>query len=128
MVSAHDDDNDVEVRREDQENINSFAKMNARLTDLEDALEAKKKEMEYLDDLEGELQLLDEDDPVKYRIGDTFIDIPYSESQERLEKDKESLGEDIKEIESRMATLKKGMDGLKKVLYARFGKSINLEK
>ncbi|KAJ3215548.1 Casein kinase II subunit alpha [Dinochytrium kinnereticum] len=123
-----DEETEVEVRREDQSNINAFARMNQRMTDLEETMEAKKKEKEYLDDLEGELELQDEDEPVKYKIGDAFFDLSLTDCQERLKQDQEVISKEVEEIEKEMEKLKGGMDELKKVLYARFGKSINLEK
>ncbi|KAI8837038.1 Prefoldin beta-like protein [Chytridium lagenaria] len=125
---SNDDENEVEVRKEDQANINAFAKMNAKLTDLEESVEAKKKEKEYLDDLEGELELFDEDEPVKYKIGDAFVELTLPDCQERLKKDQDDITHDVEEMEKEMEKLKEGMGGLKKLLYARFGKSINLEK
>ncbi|KAJ3097072.1 hypothetical protein HDU96_000551 [Phlyctochytrium bullatum] len=86
------------------------------------------KEKEYLDDLDGELILLDDDDIVKYKIGDTFADMPLSECRTLLEEEQASLSSEISELEEKASRLKGSMDELKVKLYARFGKNINLEK
>ncbi|KAJ3412773.1 hypothetical protein HDV05_000240 [Chytridiales sp. JEL 0842] len=122
------DANDVEVTWADQQNINNFAKMNSKMSDLEDLYEAKKKESEYLDDLETELELADEDELIKYKIGDAFMSLSLTECQERIESERSVIKVDVEKLKTEMDTLQESMDQLKKVLYGKFGKSINLEK
>ena len=43
---AAEDENDAQVRREDQDNINTFSRLNARLTDVRVALERIKVRFE----------------------------------------------------------------------------------
>ncbi|KAI8612055.1 putative GIM3-Gim complex component, partial [Chytriomyces sp. MP71] len=119
---------DAVVTWADQQNINQFAKLNTKMSDLEEVYEDKKKEREYLEDLEQELELADEDEPVRYRIGDAFIHMSLVRAQERLIKDREEIVGEIDGLKSEMDGLATEMEALKKVLYARFGKSINLEK
>ncbi|KAH0553212.1 hypothetical protein GP486_006617, partial [Trichoglossum hirsutum] len=61
----------VEVRREDQDNINKFSRLHQRETMLEDELKAKQKlsqprghqkDKEELEEVSTELELADEDD------------------------------------------------------------------
>ncbi|ORE04251.1 hypothetical protein BCV72DRAFT_182951, partial [Rhizopus microsporus var. microsporus] len=84
-------DGDVEVTWIDQERINEFSKYNAKIDDLEEEYEKLKKEKEYLDDVAMELELADEDEPVRYKIGDAFVHISVSEATEKIEKDSERL-------------------------------------
>ncbi|CAB5343784.1 unnamed protein product [Rhizophagus irregularis] len=58
-----DEEADVEVTWEDQQKINSFTRK------------------EYLDDLTEELELADEDDRIKYKIGEAFISISVEQAQ-----------------------------------------------
>lgn len=47
---------------------------------------------------------------------------------ERINKSQEELDRDIETLKAQMDESVEKMDGLKKVLYARFGNAINLEK
>lgn len=60
-----DDDNDVEVRLEDQQRINTFGRLNGRMHELEDDLKKLSSEHELLDDAQNELILADDDEPVR---------------------------------------------------------------
>ncbi|EIE88139.1 hypothetical protein RO3G_12850 [Rhizopus delemar RA 99-880] len=90
-------DGDVEVSWVDQERINEFSKYNAKIDDLEEEYERLKKEKEYLEDVGMELELADEDEPVRYKIGDAFVHMNVTEATERIEKDSEKLGLQIEE-------------------------------
>ncbi|KAF9900642.1 hypothetical protein EC991_007068 [Linnemannia zychae] len=128
MLEKEDEEGDIQVSWQDQENINTFSKYNAKLQDLEEAYENKKTEKEYLDDLAMELELADEDEPVKYRIGEAFVSLSLEAAQERISKSQEELDQDIEGLKAQMDEAVEKMEGLKKVLYARFGNAINLEK
>ncbi|PVU99045.1 hypothetical protein BB559_001051 [Furculomyces boomerangus] len=84
--------------------------------------------MDYLDDLGLEIELLDEDSPVSYKIGDAFIKLPLSEAQERIEKEKELLETSLSKMKSKVLEISQELETLKTQLYAKFGKSINLDK
>ncbi|KAG0341816.1 hypothetical protein BG004_005888 [Podila humilis] len=128
MLEKDEEEGDIQVSWQDQENINTFSKYNAKLQDLEETYEAKKTEKEYLDDLASELELADEDEPVRYRIGEAFVSLPLEAAMERITKSQEELDRDIDALKTQMDEAVEKMDGLKKVLYARFGNAINLEK
>ncbi|KAF9206448.1 hypothetical protein BGZ49_002408 [Haplosporangium sp. Z 27] len=85
-------------------------------------------EKEYLDDLASELELADEDEPVRYRIGEAFVSLSLEAAQERIAKSQEELEKEIDELKTQMDEASEKMDELKKILYARFGNAINLEK
>ncbi|KAF9392021.1 hypothetical protein CPB97_004611 [Podila verticillata] len=128
MLEKDEEEGDIQVSWQDQQNINTFSKYNARLQDLEETYEAKKTEKEYLDDLASELELADEDELVKYRIGEAFVSLSLEAAMERINKSQEELDRDIETVKAQMDEAVEKMDGLKKVLYARFGNAINLEK
>ncbi|KAG0092141.1 hypothetical protein BGZ93_000505 [Podila epicladia] len=128
MLEKDEEEGDIQVSWQDQQNINTFSKYNARLQDLEETYEAKKTEKEYLDDLASELELADEDELVKYRIGEAFVSLSLEAAMERINKSQEELDRDIEILKAQMDEAIEKMDGLKKVLYARFGNAINLEK
>ncbi|KAI8949903.1 Prefoldin subunit-domain-containing protein [Xylaria longipes] len=118
---------EVEVRREDQDKINKFSRLHQRKLNLEDELKSKNKEKEELDDVTLELELADEDENVPYKIGDAFFHIPLPQAQEMLAESTSRIEEEVSELEDKIGTTKEEMQQLKVELYARFGRSINLE-
>ncbi|KAF2657642.1 Prefoldin, subunit 4 [Lophiostoma macrostomum CBS 122681] len=118
---------DVEVRREDQEKINKFSSLHQKETSLEDELKAKQKEKEDLEEISMELELVDEDDKVPYKIGDCFVSLPQPEVLELLSSSTEQIDEQVSALRGKLDTIHEEMEDLKKVLYGRFGRSINLE-
>ena len=63
----------------------------------------------------------------RYKIGDSFLSLPVSEIQTLLEESTTSIDEEVAALEKNLDGLRGEMDQLKVALYARFGKSINLE-
>ncbi|KAK9453509.1 Prefoldin subunit-domain-containing protein [Dipodascopsis uninucleata] len=119
---------DVNVAWEDQERINQFSKLNSRLSDLEDHYKEKQNQKEYLEDISTEIELIDEDELVQYKIGDSFFWIKQEEAVEKLEKETESTESDIHDLDDKMDSLKDEMNDLKAKLYSKFGNAINLER
>ncbi|POS73735.1 prefoldin subunit 4, partial [Diaporthe helianthi] len=118
---------EVEVRREDQDKINKFSRLHQRELKYEEDLKLKSKEKEELDDITMELELADEDDKIPYKIGDSFFHVTVSQAQEMLEASTTRIEEDVSQLEDKLSTAREEMTQLKVELYARFGKSINLE-
>ncbi|MCJ1300943.1 hypothetical protein MMC08_003742 [Hypocenomyce scalaris] len=120
---------ETEVRREDQDKINKFSRLHQREMLLEDELKTKAKDKEDLDEISNELELADEDEkiPVRYKIGDSFISLPLPEVQEMLSSSTEKIEEEVSGIEEKLGGIREEMQQLKVALYARFGRSINLE-
>ncbi|KAF8329290.1 Prefoldin subunit 4 [Amanita rubescens] len=129
MLEHEDENNDgAEVTWEDQQRINSFSKLNTRLRSLEGKLEELKQEKEALDDLATELELADEDESVLYKIGETFLQMPLSRAQERLERDQQEIGSRLASIVESAEYCETQMKELKVALYGKFGKAINLDE
>ncbi|KAI9218753.1 Prefoldin subunit-domain-containing protein [Blastocladiella britannica] len=122
------DEADVNVSWTDQNNINTFSRLNSRLDALEARYEGRKKEKEDLDDLVAELELCDDDEIIKYRVGDVFVNAPYERVKEWLERDLAAIDTDVSSLKDSMDDLVAQMDKLKSILYKRFGSSINLER
>ncbi|KAH8585917.1 prefoldin subunit 4 [Bisporella sp. PMI_857] len=139
MLSKEDEGGDeVEVRREDQDKINKFSRLHQREILLEDEVKSKQtfglishyrlqKEKEDLDDVSNELELADEEDLIPYKIGDSFISLPLPEVQELLSTSTSRIEEEVAVVEEKLNTIREEMSQLKVQLYARFGRSINLE-
>ena len=85
------------------------------------------KDKEDLEEISTELELADEDEKIPYKVGDTFISLPLPEVQELLATSTSRIEESVSAVEDRLGTIREEMESLKVDLYARFGKSINLE-
>ncbi|MCJ1435687.1 hypothetical protein MMC27_005062 [Xylographa pallens] len=118
---------ETEVRREDQDKINRFSRLHQREMLLEDELKTKAKDKEDLEEISNELELADENDKIPYKIGDSFISLPLPQVQELLSSSTEKIEEEVSTVEEKLSEIREEMQQLKVALYARFGRSINLE-
>ncbi|KAJ5226378.1 hypothetical protein N7468_007603 [Penicillium chermesinum] len=142
MLSTEDESsaggNENEVRREDQEKINRFSRLHQRETLVEEQLKSKQvrlravdggfmrgpaKDKEDLEEVSMELELADEDD----LIGDSFFQLPLADAQSMLASSTEQIDADVSKLEDTLGELRDELQQLKVALYARFGRSINLE-
>ena len=120
-------DKDTHVNFEDQQNINLFARKNAKLQDILEQIAEKEKDMQNLEDASSELMLTDSTDLVPYQIGEVFVHFSSEETQERVEKAKLDVQEDLVRLRASSVEIKAILINLKTKLYSRFGDSINLE-
>ncbi|CAK7202250.1 hypothetical protein SEUCBS139899_004972 [Sporothrix eucalyptigena] len=130
MLSREDEEAagpEVEVRREDQEKINKFSRLHQRELNLEEQLKTKNKEKEELDDISTELELVDEDEEVPYKVGDAFFQVKAAKALKMVEASSSKMEKEIGSLEDTLSTVRDDMTQLKVDLYARFGRSINLE-
>ena len=63
----------------------------------------------------------------RYKIGDAFVLLPSSEVQEMLAVLTSKIEESVSAAEKKLSSIRGEMEQLKVELYAKFGKSINLE-
>ena len=63
----------------------------------------------------------------RYKIGDSFISLPLPEVQEMLSTSSGKIEEEVAALEEKLSTIREEQNDLKVELYARFGRSINLE-
>lgn len=63
----------------------------------------------------------------RYKIGDSFISLPLPEVQTMLSSSTERIDEEVLVLEEKLGGIREEMQQLKVALYARFGRSINLE-
>lgn len=117
-----------EVAWEDQQKINEFSKLNSRLLQHEKAVEQLLRDDELLKDVSLELELIDENEMLQYKIGDVFVFLPQQDILRRLENDKREVEERIANRQKELETTTARMDELKSQLYAKFGSAINLER
>mmetsp|Transcript_11898 Transcript_11898/g.14393 ORF Transcript_11898/g.14393 Transcript_11898/m.14393 type:complete len:135 (+) Transcript_11898:88-492(+) len=126
-ILAREEENDNEVRREDQDNINKFGRLNARLHEIRDTRQKLKKQLEGIEDASTEL-MMGNGDKVMMMLGEAFIEIDEDEATEHCEEQVEKLQETMDELGEEETGIVNEQAGLKKILYSRFGKSINLEE
>mmetsp|Transcript_26664 Transcript_26664/g.41528 ORF Transcript_26664/g.41528 Transcript_26664/m.41528 type:complete len:126 (-) Transcript_26664:37-414(-) len=119
---------DIEVEKKDQQLINKFSRFNLRYDELDDEIQNLKKSIQTYKDALEEVEGCMEMDGLMLKVGEVYTPVEEDDVTEHLGKLKEQsearLGECTEEIE----TCRNEMDALKKVLYAKFGSSINLEK
>jgi len=125
---AKNQDSEVHITFEDQQQINTFARYNARLQDMKEELETKKKDLQNLTDAGDELLLLDDDTvPIPYQIGEVFVMKAADDANILVESAKENIEKEIAGVEAKCEQHKGVLSDLKVKLYAKFGNNINLE-
>lgn len=120
----------MNVSKEDQQKINRFARLNARLEDAKDEISCKINELKNYEDAvsEAELKVLeDEGDKLHLQVGDIMVNLDPDTTQKWLEEKMEALKTSVAELEKKKETITEEMTALKAHLYARFGNNIHLE-
>jgi len=116
-----------DVTAEDQQKINSFNKRWQRLKEINAELEGRSKMKEDCEDASNELMLVDEEE-VRFVMGECFYHSTVDEAEEKLGKLLRDVQVEQDRLNEEASNLKAGMAELKKVLYGKFGSSINLEE
>ena len=60
-------------------------------------------------------------------MGDCFVSLPQPQVLELLESSTQTIDEEVGALKSKLESVQEEMGELKKILYGRFGRSINLE-
>lgn len=120
----------MNVTKEDQEKINQFARLNARLEYVKDDISSKNNELKNFEDALGEAEikvLEDEGDKLHLQVGDIMVNLKPESTQKWLEDKMELLKTSLVELEKKKKSIVEEMNQLKSHLYARFGRNIHLE-
>ncbi|KAF5739260.1 prefoldin subunit 4 isoform X1 [Tripterygium wilfordii] len=117
----------MEVTWEDQQNINRFSRLNTRFHELEEEIKISKETNDNLEDAGNELILTDEE-VVRFQIGEVFAHVSRDEVENRIEEMKEVTSKNLEKLKEEKESVLAQMAELKKILYAKFGDSINLEE
>lgn len=80
-----------------------------------------------MEDASNELILTDEE-VVRFQIGEVFAHVPKDEVESRIEQMKEVTSQKLEKLEEEKESVLAQMAELKKILYAKFNDSINLEE
>lgn len=118
----------TEVTWDDQQKINKFSTLIGKKDEAAEELTKLKTEKEYLDDLLLEIELIDEDEKIQYKIGEVFVFLEHDKAIARLEKSNDELDVKLKLTETAIAEIDQKLDALKALLYQKFGSNINLER
>ncbi|WPK26525.1 hypothetical protein PUMCH_003880 [Australozyma saopauloensis] len=120
--------NTTEVLWEDQQKINKFSSLINQKDSLTDQLKSLQSEKEYIDDLALEIELLDEDEKIQYRIGDSFVFVTVTRAVDMIEAENELLDGKINSLSEKIEGIDSQLALLKAHLYGKFGNNINLER
>jgi len=64
----------------------------------------------------------------RYKIGEAFVHMPHARAMRRLQRDQETVDAQVAELTTKTGECETEMKQLKVVLYAKFGKAINLDE
>ncbi|MEW5317623.1 MAG: hypothetical protein WDW38_008906 [Sanguina aurantia] len=117
----------IEVLWDDQQHINSFNKLNARMHEIEAMIRVKKAVLTDYEDASNELMLSDEE-TVRYAVGECLIHMDKGEAEEKLNAESQGVEAEVRGFQSQVVDIKEQLNQLKAQLYGKFGKSINLEE
>ena len=124
---AKGDEVDVEVRLEDQMQINEFGRNNDRISEMKHEVKTMQEELERLDDTNTELMMQDGDN-VRLMVGDSFLHVSEDFCTDHLEQKQGQEQEKLDALKATLTELMQRQEVLKRGLYSRFGTSINLEE
>ncbi|KAK9845462.1 hypothetical protein WJX81_007003 [Elliptochloris bilobata] len=117
----------TEVTYEDQQRINSFNRTYQRAKELAAEMKVKQTLVDDLEDASNELMLVDEEE-VRYVIGACFCHLDKDTAEEKLQAETDSAQSNLATLRKELGSLESSMADAKKVLYSKFGDSINLEE
>lgn len=119
---------EVQVSKDDQQNINNFSKLNQRFHEKVVELSTRVNLLEEIDDALTELELVDDDTNLRLKFGECFIRVDVDSAKDYIEKVQETTKKEATELKSAVEETQKKMNKLKSSLYGKFGNSIQLEE
>lgn len=123
---AREEEVEVDVRKEDQLKINEFGQNNARLVDIRGQMDELRKQLETYDDASAEIMMGD-DEPIQLMISESFVECSEDFATEYIEELVQKATSKLDNLTKEDEKLEARQNALKKTLYGRFGKSINLD-
>ena len=96
--------------------------------EYQDDLVEKKKALTNLNEAIDELVILDDEEIIPFQHGEVFTNLKVQDANAELDRAKQTLEQDIKDLEDKVDSTKKLLSELKTALYAKFGNKINLEE
>merc|ERR1712216_366289 len=101
-MSHADDVPDIDVLREDQQRINLFGRLNNKKHLRLDNIKAIKDKLQNYEDAQTEMMLMEDDENIKYAIGETYTEFDADTANEMLEAEMEELQKQLESEEEAM--------------------------
>ena len=124
---AQDEPPNPTVELADQQLINRFGRLNDLVEGMRVHEARLRTELENLDDAADELMLADDSERVTYFVGGAFYELPHSDAEARLERDKSALADELSELETNIEANSKELAELKVTLKSKFKVNQNLK-
>eukprot|EP01122_Echinamoeba_exundans_P012794 TRINITY_DN5449_c0_g1_i2.p1 TRINITY_DN5449_c0_g1~~TRINITY_DN5449_c0_g1_i2.p1 ORF type:complete len:134 (-),score=31.38 TRINITY_DN5449_c0_g1_i2:98-499(-) len=118
---------DKEVTWEDQQKLNTFNRLNAKVRIIAEEIQTKKEQLLQYKDAEGDIMMLMDEPVVRYQVGEVFFHLSDGEATELVSKHTEHVEQLISQLESESENHTSNVSLLKRALYDKFGKQINLD-
>ncbi|EAR85359.3 prefoldin (macronuclear) [Tetrahymena thermophila SB210] len=119
---------DIEITKDDQNQINQFSRINMHWNEKNRTMQKKNEILNQLDDAATELELCDDEETVQVKYGDCFFHVKVEQAKQYVEEQQTQTKKETNEISKVMDEQEKKMKKLKAVLYTKFGNQINLEE
>eukprot|EP01088_Endostelium_zonatum_P012424 TRINITY_DN2663_c0_g1_i1.p1 TRINITY_DN2663_c0_g1~~TRINITY_DN2663_c0_g1_i1.p1 ORF type:complete len:137 (-),score=41.48 TRINITY_DN2663_c0_g1_i1:10-396(-) len=119
---------DIDVTWEDQQMINTFGRLNLRLHDIRAENSKIEEQKQDLEDAENELILDEGIEPVKYKMGEVFIEMSAERATKIIEGEQKLLSERLEQNNAEVEQINKILNEHKVKLYGKFGQAINLDE
>lgn len=90
-------------------------------------IQSKKEQLLQFKDAEGDIMMLMDEPAVRYQVGEVFFHLSDAEATEMVSKHTEHVEQLITQLESESDAHSANVTLLKRALYDKFGKQINLD-
>jgi prefoldin subunit 4 len=129
-LARADERPEVRMTSADKDKINLFSRLLVQKANLSSRLATRATLRQLHDDAAEELLLLDDDKAaeVQFNVGDAFFFEDKDAVEEAVERVRDDLTHDIDALNAEAGEVRIEIARLKKVLYAKFGSTINLEE
>ncbi|EEQ98042.1 prefoldin subunit, putative [Perkinsus marinus ATCC 50983] len=117
---------DIDVTMDDQLRINKFSRLNQTYEELEGEVLQMKEKLKLCESAVEEIELCMDDDGLMLSVGECYVPVDEDEALENVENKKEELTSEMDRLTQKSDAIHEEMRELKRVLYAKFGDTINL--
>jgi prefoldin subunit 4 len=117
----------VTVTWDDQKNINRFSRLNAKISSLSDEIKSIHTDSQNVNDALTDVESLIDDDACCIKVGEVFLSVDNDSAESYVKSEATRVSALKAEKENERSNIESEMATLKRTLYAKFGKTINLE-
>lgn len=127
-IAREDERPETRMLTADKDDINRFSRLLTARNQARETLARREKLRALHEDAGEELLLLDDGERVQYNVGDAFFYDAKDAVEGRVEETAARIAGEIEALKAGIAETGGEIAALKAKLYAKFGKSINLEE